>query len=108
MVTSLIGGTPLKKREVERLLEEILRQQKAENPNQWTYFSEEQLAKSMHRPRLSWEERSLLNILCDGGRLPSHPQVIVEAGYLERFGKRYLIAEPLRAVFKQFVEPVRA
>lgn len=107
-VTLSIGGTPLRKREAERFLENLLKQQQNARPDRWSSFSKADLAKSMKVDALSAHDDALIEILCDGGRLPSHPTVMIQGGYLERLGTNFIIAEPLREVFKNFAQPVCA
>ncbi len=99
-VPSEIGGTCLRKREVERLLERIINQQRKANPDRWTCFSEEDVARACGYQHLPLSEQQLLDLLVSGGQLPSHPGVTIEPGYLEMLGPLYLVAEPLRKVFK--------
>jgi hypothetical protein len=82
---------PYFEKETEKLLEEIVKFQQKKNSGKWTYFTEEEFAKSKNLPALSKEELSVLHDL-------------VSSGYLHRSGIYYHVSNYLLSILKLYIK----
>jgi hypothetical protein len=84
---------PYFKEDAETLLEEIVKFQQKKNPEKWTYFTAEELAKSKNISPLPKEVLATLHSL-------------VDSGYLNRTGVYYHVSDDLVEILKLYTKKI--